>query len=306
MTTSTTTVEEFDPLDNPQVKAFYDGLRQRQGQVAADRYLLTVKPKPSGGMTATTPRVVTESRRTKEIKAAPTLTEPLPTRRSLADAYTFPDDKLPEEEERSESKPTVEGNATVGYTTPTSAVSQPDPTETTPSHPVSTTEPPAGAVNTGVTDMVDTAAKTEGSTAIVSSTNKHKRKPVRSTAEVKQAFEDALANFVAAGKPFLRTHVTRAAGLGASFYYTYPSLRTKVDATIANVGKTKPQAQSEVKTMSSEVNEAPIPTPVTTEPAVEEETVEPEAALTANTPVETDAGQLATAVSTAFNSNNNQ
>jgi len=304
MTNSTTTVEEFDPLDNPQVRAFYDGVKQRQGVLAADRYLETIKP--SGGMTATTVLVNTDKH--KQRKPAPTLTEPLPTRRSLADAYTFPDDKLPEEEERSESKPTVEGNTTGGYTTPTAAVSQPDPTETTPGHPATSPTVQAETATTEAATPVQ-ALKATSPVTVVTQTAQRKRKPARSTAEVKQAFENALAEFVKTNKPFKRTHVTKAAGLGASFYYTYPSLRTKVDAAIANVGKTKPQSQPErtVETMTSEASTATetltAATPVEPEPLVTEDTVEPEAALTANTPVETDAGRLATTASTILTSN---
>jgi hypothetical protein len=84
MTVNATSTDEFDPLDDPQVAAFYNRLRQQQGQLAADRYLLTVKP--TGGMNATTPAVVTTNGRTKEhnIKARATLTAPAPDELALA------------------------------------------------------------------------------------------------------------------------------------------------------------------------------------------------------------------------------
>jgi Double-stranded RNA binding motif len=67
----------------------------------------------------------------------------------------------------------------------------------------------------------------ESPVTAVADTPKPARNPARSTAAVKQAFETALAEFVQADKPFKRSHVLKAAGLSASFYYTYPLLGAK-------------------------------------------------------------------------------
>ena len=263
MTDSTTTAEEFDPLDNPQIAAFYNGLKQRQGLVAAERYLLTAKPKPTDGMTVTTPPVVTSSKRTKELKAAPTLTEPLPASRALAGSDAVLHVSTTESESTTSLPVVVTEEAPILNMTHNERAEEAS-VEVATSNPVSTTETLEPTVSTDTSDVADA---TESPTTVVSSTSKRKRKPVRSTAEVKQAFEDALEMYFKAGKPFLRTHVTRAAGLGASFYYTYPLLRTKVDEAIAAISKpNKAKTQSQATTMSAPVSQAKSTT-VTLEPS---------------------------------------
>jgi hypothetical protein len=235
MTVNATSTDEFDPLDDPQVAAFYNRLRQQQGQLAADRYLLTVKP--TGGMNATTPAVVTTNGRTKEhnFKAAPTLTAPLPTSRALAGSDVFTNVILSFDEAAAEAEPALKP-APIIVVTDLAPTAQGEQLANMSTAAVETAEPIKTTVCTIQADQAARIDKTEKISTIaeadrpetgVTPTAKRERKPARSTAAVKQAFEDALAAFVKADQPFRRSHVVQKAGLGASFYDRYPSLRTR-------------------------------------------------------------------------------
>jgi hypothetical protein len=164
--------------------------------------------------------------------------------------------------------------------TPTAVVTDLEPTAQdeqqadTPIAALETAEPPETTVCTVQADQADKIGKIDQADSpetAVTCAAKRERKPVRSTAAVKQAFEDALATFVEADKPFKRSHVVQKAGLGASFYDRYPSLRAKVDEAIANVGKPNPQL--EVETMPSEANGTPSAPSVTPDQPLATETV---------------------------------
>ena len=281
--TTTRAVDEFDPLDNPEVAAFYNRLRKQQSQTAADRYLLTVKP--TGGMNAQTPAVATTNVKAKQHNSPQvTLVEPLPTPALpssdvLTNVLLLPDEPPPEVEPALEPalKPT-----------PTAVVTDLEPTAQdeqqadTPIAALETAEPPETTVCTVQADQADKIGKIDQADSpetAVTCAAKRERKPVRSTAAVKQAFEDALATFVEADKPFKRSHVVQKAGLGASFYDRYPSLRTKVDEAIADVGK--PKTQAGTKTMASEANGTLSAQSVTPEQPLVTETVAPQTVLVA-------------------------
>ena len=249
MTATATTAEEFDPLDDPQVAKFYNRLKKERGQVAAERYLLTVTP--TSGMTATTPTVVNTNRGAKEhpAKAAPLLTDPLPTSRSLAGSDALTNAVLRPEEGTTRVVPAADP-CTATATVPTPTADSQETGDVTSSTSVSTSETPKTTVSTA------TAAVVESPTNPVNRAGKRQRNPARSTATVKQAFEDALATFIESGQPFKRSHVLAKAGLGASFYYTYPSLRTKVEAAIADMTKSsQTKAPSQATTMSKQANQ---------------------------------------------------
>jgi hypothetical protein len=265
-TTTTTAVEEFDPLEDPQIAAFYNRLKKHQGQAAADRYLLTAKP--AGGMNAFTPAVATTSTNgkakppnaTQTVLVEPLPTPALPSSGALPNAILSPD----------EATTAVEPAPTAGDVEPTASQHKPlaDTTPAAIETAVETEEPPEATVSTAAAGKTDQADSPE---TAVTRKAKGERRPARSTAAVKQAFEDALAAFIEADRPFKRSHVVQRAGLGASFYDRYPSLRTKVDTAIANVGKPNPQLK--VETMPSEVNGAPSAPSATPDQPLVTETV---------------------------------
>jgi|SRR5579883_511945 len=283
-------MQSYNPLTNPGVAQIYNSLLRNQGHEAAQRYLATVTPKD--GLRQQAPRVVTQSRRKdQKPKPAARLSEPLPSSRTLAGSDVLVNASVTESESDPPPEPATE--------TPVAAVvTETPPVEATrPNVPVSLASPEQSKTAvTPTSTSVETVAAESPVTAVADETAKPARKPARSTAEVKQAFEDALAAFVKAGKPFKRTHVLQKAGLGAGFYNTYPSLKTKVDVAIANLGKPQTQVQAEEPMNRKPVAavETPAQAPTQPSPQQEAEAATPMPTPAALSPEPSQTGQLAT------------
>lgn len=297
-TATATSLDEFDPLDDPQVREVYENIKKQHGQIAAERYLLTVKP--TDGMTATTPPVTTRDRNQGQQPSRTTLRTP-ERAPSPPPVPTDTGRSLPTDAQETAGVETVK-DATPDSTTGAASGVRSTPPEGVTTAVRETAETPEAPPN----ELTDTAPEsvaldapipeTDSPLTAVSRTSRPPRKPTRSTAQVKQAFEAALAEFVAGDKPFKRTHVLAKAGLGAGFYQTYPSLRTKVDQAIANVGKPKPQPEAAPVTPTPAETETTAPAEA--EPPVSQEVAEPP--LTDPDPVNVNAGQLTTTQGTTL------
>lgn len=314
---TTNILEDYDPLDDPEIRKLYDSIKTHQGQSAADRYLLTVTSK---AMQPTSPAVVARDRSLEQKQGATKGAEPQGGG-STMDASTCDDSRSPTDETlasvETPAAPTLvvavpieataEATTTSLVETPTTAeVVAEAPVETVTKTSVTVTVPLKDTpeivlcqdepVNTSMeAEQKDVASVAQPLVSRPTVTNvvqtKPQRKPPRSTAQVKQAFETALAEFVKADEPFKRTHVLRKAELSPNFYDTYPSLRQKVDQAIANVGKPKPQTGTP---MTRETDATP-----TTEPVVATQAAEPGAEHTATSSDVAESGTLAKTDSTA-------